>query len=294
MDVAVSMIGLGRMGSALARGFLSSGAHLTVWNRDINKARPLRAQGATVANSLGDALAASELIAVSVLDYKASHSLLFPVGAEHSLRGKAILEFTTGTPADARTAEARAKAAGADYLDGAVMCYPSGIGTPGATILYSGSKAVFDRYESLLRSLGGNAMYLGESVGAAATLDLALLDFYYGATAAMLHGFSICESEGFPLEPYAQALEGFAPILAQTAQIAAKMIPKRSYAGAEATNDIHAAAMAHIVRAARDAKLDPLPDRVMDYFTKALAKGHGPDEIPALYEAFRPVAIPKP
>lgn len=287
-DVTVSMIGLGRMGSALVRGFLSSGSRVTVWNRDPNKAHPLGAAGARVATSLAEALSASELIAVSVPDYKTSHSLLFSSDAEHLLRGKTIVEFTTGTPVDARTAEAKAKAAAADYLDSAVMCYPSGVGTPEATLLFSGSKQAFDRYEPALRSLGGNVMYLGENVAAAATLDLALLDYYYGAVAAMLHGFSICESEGFPLESYAQALEAIAPLLSQTAQIAAKMIPARSYAGTEATNDVHAAALAKIVLASQDAKLDPFPARVMDYFNKALAKGYGPDEIPALYETMRP------
>ncbi len=286
-DITVSMIGLGRMGSALAGGFLRSGSRVTVWNRDPNKAHSIGAEGATVATSLAEALSASDLIAVSVLDYKTSDSLLFSADVEHLLRGRTILELTTGTPVDARTAAAKAAAAAAVYLDGAMMCYPSDVGKPETTIAFSGSRQAFDRYESLLRSLGGNAMYLGENVAAAATLDLALVDYYYGAVVAMLHGFSICESEGFPLESYAQAVEAIAPVLGRTAQIAAKMIPARSYAGAEATNDVHAAALAKIVRTSQEAKLDPFPHRVMDYFNKALAKGHGPDEIPALYETMR-------
>jgi 3-hydroxyisobutyrate dehydrogenase-like beta-hydroxyacid dehydrogenase len=287
MDVRISMIGLGRMGSALARGFLRCGATVTVWNRDPAKAEALRGEGAIVARSLAEALQASDLIAVSVLDTAASHALLFSPESAPLLRGKAILDFTTSTPAVAREAMQHATETGAQYLDGALMCYPSGVGTPDATILFSGAKTVFDRYEPQLKALG-NAMFLGDKVGAAATLDLALLDFYYGATAAMLHGVAMCESENFPLEIYAKALAGFAPIVAQTAELATTMVPARRYAGSEATNDIHAAALALIVRAAKDAKLDPFPERIMGYFKSALAKGHGPDEIVALVETMRP------
>jgi 3-hydroxyisobutyrate dehydrogenase-like beta-hydroxyacid dehydrogenase len=287
-EKTVTMLGLGRMGTALARGWAKAGARVTVWNRDASKAEALRGEGFAVAGSLAEALAASDTIAVSVLNYAAGGSLLFGDQTRGLLRGKSIIEFTTGTPAEAREAGKRAGEAGAGYLDAAIMAYPSGIGTAEATILFSGSQDVFSRHESPLRVLGGNTMYLGDNVGAAATLDLALLDFYYGANVAILHGASICQSEGFPLEIYAKALEGFAPILTATAQLGARMIPARSYVGTEATNDIHAAALAHIVRASRDAKLDGFPAVVMSYFDKALAKGHGPDEIVALYEAMRP------
>lgn len=287
-QTTVTMLGLGRMGSALARGFRKGGAQVTVWNRDAAKAEALRGEGFAVAGSLADAIRASDTVAVSVLNYSASSGLLFGEPVRRLLKGKSIIEFTTGTPAEAREASRQAAEAGAEYLDAAIMAYPSGIGTPEATILFSGNQDVFSRHAAELRVLGGNAMYLGDNVGAAATLDLALLDFYYGANVAILHGASICQSEGFPLEIYAKALAGFAPILTATAELGAKMIPARKYAGTEATNDIHAAALEHIVRAAREARLDGFPSMIMGYFEKALAKGHGADEIVALYEAMRP------
>jgi 3-hydroxyisobutyrate dehydrogenase-like beta-hydroxyacid dehydrogenase len=47
----VTVIGLGLMGTALARGLLRSGARVTVWNRSIAKAAPLVAEGAALAPS---------------------------------------------------------------------------------------------------------------------------------------------------------------------------------------------------------------------------------------------------
>ena len=284
---SVSLLGLGQMGSALARAMLRSDVPLTVWNRSPAKSAPFAREGATVAGSLLEAVRASELVMICVLDYTTTAEMLNPTEVRAALRGKTLLQLSTGTPADAREAQAAAREAGAEYLDGALMCYPSGIGTAEATILLSGSKAVFERCEALLRVLGGNASYVGKPVGAASALDLALLDFYYGATTALLHGFAICEAERIDFDVYVKSLPAFTPILAYTADLAARMIPERKYPGSEATNDIHAAALAHIVRASRDAGLDPYPEAVLAYFKKAQALGYGGDEIPAVYEAMR-------
>jgi 3-hydroxyisobutyrate dehydrogenase-like beta-hydroxyacid dehydrogenase len=44
----ITVIGLGNMGSALARALLESGCAVTVWNRSLQKAAPLADNGAVV------------------------------------------------------------------------------------------------------------------------------------------------------------------------------------------------------------------------------------------------------
>ena len=287
MKNTVSLLGLGQMGAALARSLLKTGVRLTVWNRTPAKAAPFAAEGAAVAESPLDAIKASELVAICVLDYPTTAAMLDPREVRAALHGKTIIQLSTGTPSDARSAEAAAREVGAEYLDGALMCYPSGIGTAEATILLSGSKAVFDRYESLLRALGGNASYVGAPVGNASALDLALLDFYYGASTSIMHGFAMCDAERIDVNAYAQSLSALMPLLTYTAELSAKLIAERKYAGSEATIDIHTAALEHIVRASREAGLAPLPEAALAYLKKAQARGHGGDEIAALYEVMR-------
>ena len=107
----VTVIGLGLMGSALARTFLSAGLQLTVWNRTAEKARPF--DGASrVARSLGEACAAGSVIVVSLLDYKASDTLLRRPEVEGVLRSKVLVQLSTGTPADARNCERWAQSVG--------------------------------------------------------------------------------------------------------------------------------------------------------------------------------------
>jgi 3-hydroxyisobutyrate dehydrogenase-like beta-hydroxyacid dehydrogenase len=64
----VTVVGLGLMGQALAEAFLCDGHPTTVWNRTAAKADRLVAQGAKLADSVGDAVAASPLVVVCVSD----------------------------------------------------------------------------------------------------------------------------------------------------------------------------------------------------------------------------------
>ena len=72
----VSVLGLGNMGSALARAFLAREHQVTVWSRTAHRAEPLRNVGAAVATTPCAAVAASPLVVVCMLRYPD----LYPVG----------------------------------------------------------------------------------------------------------------------------------------------------------------------------------------------------------------------
>jgi len=78
---AVSVLGLGPMGQALAGAFLKNGHPVTVWNRTPGKAGDLTRQGAVLAESVTDAASASELIMICVLDYNAVRAILSNIAA---------------------------------------------------------------------------------------------------------------------------------------------------------------------------------------------------------------------
>ena len=192
----ITMIGLGAMGSALARALLKSGHGLTVWNRTPQKMEPFAALGAETAESVADAVRASPVIMVCIDNYAATKQLLSSDDVVPHLAGRTVIQLGTGTPKEARDTEIWLKECGADYLDGAIDPYPDGIGAADARILFSGSKAAFQRSEAVLKCLGGDLRYLGENVGAAAALDLAELSESLGKYAGLVHGARLCEAEG--------------------------------------------------------------------------------------------------
>ncbi len=115
----VTVLGLGRMGSALAAAFLAAGHSTTVWNRTPGKADELAARGARHAGSVAEAVAAAPLVVVCVADDEAVHQLLDPL--DGALAGRTLVNLTTGTSAQARANAAWAKERGAAFLDGAIM-----------------------------------------------------------------------------------------------------------------------------------------------------------------------------
>lgn len=189
---ALTLLGLGDMGTALARTWLAAGHHLTVWNRTPAKAGPLAALGAVVATTPAEAVAASRLVVVCLLDDSSVGSALDGI----DLTGKDLVNLTTSTPAEGRARAAWAEEHGARYVDGGIMATPAMIGVPeaGGYVFYSGSRGLFDSHRAVLEVPAG-ARFVGEDPGHAALHDVALLSAMYGMFAGISHAYALIEGE---------------------------------------------------------------------------------------------------
>ncbi|TKK87437.1 NAD(P)-dependent oxidoreductase [Herbidospora galbida] len=201
----LTLLGLGAMGTALARAWLAAGYPLTVWNRTAGRAAPLAAEGAAVAATAAEAVAAGDLVVVCLLDDASVGEALAGV----DLTGKDLVNLTTGTPAQARARAEWAESRGARFLDGGIMAVPPMIGVPesGGYVLYSGSRALFDaRHDALAVPAG--ARYVGTDPGFAALHDVALLSAMTGMFAGVSHAFALLRGEDL-------APKDFAPLLVE-------------------------------------------------------------------------------
>src|SRR5688500_449884 len=91
---AVTVIGLGAMGSKMAETFLAAGHPTTVWNRTPGRAAQLVAAGATEAGTAAEAVAASTLIVISQVDYAAMDNSLQGV----DLTGRVLVNLSSDSP----------------------------------------------------------------------------------------------------------------------------------------------------------------------------------------------------
>ncbi len=189
----LTLLGLGDMGTALARSWLAAGHPLTVWNRTPAKAGPLVDEGARTAATAAGALesAAGPVILCLLDDASVGEAL---DGAD--LHGKDLINLTTSTPAQARQRARWAQERGARFLDGGIMAVPPMIGRPetGGYVLYSGDHALFERHREALEVPAG-ARFVGADAGHAALHDVALLSAMTGMFAGLTHAFALVAPE---------------------------------------------------------------------------------------------------
>ncbi|WP_131735514.1 NAD(P)-dependent oxidoreductase [Actinomadura roseirufa] len=281
----VTVIGLGLMGRALAGVFVRDGYPTTVWNRTAAKAEELVAQGATLAGSVGEAVAASPLVVVCVSDYEAVHGLLDPLGED--LDGRVLVNLTSGTSQGAReTAEWAAKR-GAAYLDGAIMATPPAVGAD-AVVLLSGPQSAFDQHESALRGLGEGTTYLGADHGLSSLYDVAVLSLMWNILNGFLHGAALLGAAGVDATTAApilgkaiETVNGWIPGYAQ-------QIDDGSYPAHDSTIDTHLGAMEHVIHESEAFGVNAdLPKFIKALTDRAVADGHGGDGYAALIDLFR-------
>lgn len=199
----LTLLGLGDMGTALARAWLAAEHPLTVWNRSPSRAEPLAVEGAKVARTAADAVAASDLVVVCLLDDASVGEVL----AGTDLTGKDLVNLTTGTPAQARARARWADERGVRFLDGGIMAVPPMIGSPqsGGYVFYSGSRALFDAHHSTL-AIPAGTIYVGEDPAFAALYDVALLSAMTGLLAGVAHAFALTRNEDIALKDFASLL----------------------------------------------------------------------------------------
>lgn len=274
------------MGGALAACFAEAGVPLAVWNRSPGKARRFEGR-AMLAPSAASACAFAEIIVVCLSHYSDSIEVLDAAAAQVPLEGKLLVQIGSGTASDARMMQAWGRAHGIAYLDAAILAYPNTVGTPHAAVFYAGDEQLYERHEATLKVLGGGTRYVGEAIGAAAALDCALLDYFYGATLALFHGAALCASEDVPLPAYFEGTKAIGALLDATSATGRAMIDRENYAGEDCNLDTHVDALRHVQRMSHDNELDTrFPDAVHALYRKAAA-ARGDEEIAAIYELLK-------
>ena len=192
----VTVIGLGAMGSALARTVLQAGYSVTVWNRSAEKIKPLVDIGASKGATFSAAIQASRCVLACVDCYATFDSLLNDENTIRYLKGKTFVQFAQGTPTEARSSEAWLSNHGASYLDGTIFCFPSMLGDSESTILIGGNQSCYESVQKYLNPLGGDLKFLGENIGAAAAVGLGVLSVSAALYMGVAHGAQICKNEG--------------------------------------------------------------------------------------------------
>jgi 3-hydroxyisobutyrate dehydrogenase-like beta-hydroxyacid dehydrogenase len=279
----VTVIGLGPMGQAMVNVLLGHGHPVTVWNRTASRAADLVARGAKPAATPADAVAASELVLLSLTDYQAMYEILDGVGAA-ALDGRVLVNLSSDTPERTRQAAAWAAERGASFVAGGIMVPAPLVGQDGAYVFYSGSRPACAAHQSTLRLIGQPA-FVGDDPGLAQLFYQAQLDIFLTALSSFLHAAALVASAGVSAKEFLPwAVSNFDSLSSYLPE-AAQAIDDGEHPGALATATMMGATADHIVAASQAAGIDlELPRAVQSHYQRAIAAGHGRDGWTSLYE----------
>lgn len=287
----VTVIGLGPMGQATVRILLATGHPVTVWNRTPARADALVSEGAGRAETVPQALAASDVVLLSLTDYQAMDDIL---GAHTSaLAGKTLVNLSSDTPERTRKAAQWASEHGAAFLTGGLMSPAPMLGTEDAWAYYSGPAEMYEHVRGVLEPIG-TPKYVGPDPGAAQLLYQAQLDVFLTALAGLLHGTALAGAAGVSAQdflPDALRTIGDIPAMIDDGGDLGRSIDAGDHPGDLSTTDMMGATADHIVGASRALGLDlALPSAVQHLYARAREAGRGQQNWTSLIEVIKPTS----
>jgi 3-hydroxyisobutyrate dehydrogenase len=274
---AVAVVGLGAMGSRIARRLIASENEVVVWNREASKAEELVGAGAVAASSPADATRRSDAVITMVTGPKALDAVVAgPDGiAEAATPSTTLIQMSTvGPPATVRAAAALPD--GARLLDAPVLGSLSEVESGTLVVFAGGPEALVREWEPLLSQLG-RVIHVGD-VGAGSAAKLVANATLVGTVALLGESIALADRLGLERDVGFDVLAA-TPLAAQAERrrqsIESGDYPPRfalSLARKDADLVLAAAEDLRVVRAARE------------WLLEAERAGHGDDDYSAVLE----------
>jgi 3-hydroxyisobutyrate dehydrogenase-like beta-hydroxyacid dehydrogenase len=195
MQERIGVIGLGRMGRALAQRLAGQGLPVTGWTR--SGGDPGIA-GLVLAPGLGDAVAASDILLLSLFDDAAVREMLARL-ARLDLAGRLIVETSTVSPAVVRDAEPAIAAAGGRLIDAPISGGPEMVAAGTIGLYVGGAEADVARFAPIAGRLSSRVVPVG-GLGAGHAAKIVNNAAMGGVWQAMIESFRLGARLGLDLE----------------------------------------------------------------------------------------------
>ncbi len=174
-NTRLGFIGIGNMGSRMAKRLLDHGYQVIAYNRSREAAEALVKYGATVADSMAELASEADVILSSLTNDDAVKSVYTdPKGVfAHLRRGSAIIEMSTVLPATSRELYDLSREAGVKFLDSPVSGSTPSAEEGTLTLFCGGDEELFQAAQPIFSSIARQYFYLGGS-GSGTAMKLGL------------------------------------------------------------------------------------------------------------------------
>jgi 3-hydroxyisobutyrate dehydrogenase-like beta-hydroxyacid dehydrogenase len=270
----IGFIGLGNMGAAMATRLLKAGFSVRVYNRTVEKARPLLAQGATLARSPADAVEPGGIVVTMLTDDRSVEGVTLGTNGLLERLGDGVhLSMSTIAPHTAHRLAGLHRERGASYVASPVFGKPDVAAQAKLWIASSGDAAARARVRPIQQAIGQRIVDFGDDPGAANVIKLAGNFMFGAAIEAMAEAFTLAQKHGVPRR---QAYEFFTQTLFDCPAYHAygELIASEHYQPVGARPSLIRKDFGLILEAA-DEELVPMPlaELVHERLTATVAKG---------------------
>ena len=203
----IAVLGLGLMGTPMAKRLCAADHIVQVWNRSPHKAEALRPFGALPHAQLADAVRGADLVITMLENGATVADVLFSQGAAHAMRpGTLVVDMSSIKPIEARDHAARLSELQIDYLDAPVSGGTVGAEAGTLAIMAGGKSADFARALPAFQALG-RATHVGPT-GAGQLAKLANQMIVGGTIGIIAEALLLCEKGGANMGKVREAIGG--------------------------------------------------------------------------------------
>lgn len=162
--IAVAFLGLGAIGTPMARRIADAGFELAVWNRSADRAENLaRSTGARAAATPADAARNASVVITCLPASAEVEAVAFGDDglASSMVAGSILVDCTSGDPHVSRSIAGRLASQGVDFLDAPVSGGVVGAETGKLTVMCGGGAAVLERARPVVQAFGAKIILCG-------------------------------------------------------------------------------------------------------------------------------------
>jgi len=156
MDNKIAVLGMGQMGSGMARRLVGQGRDVVGYDLNTQTRQALRKEGLIIADSLAEAVAGRQIIMTSLPDPKAIRAAWLDEDGliANAEEGSLIIELSTIDPATMKEVGEAAVARGLEVVDCPVSGGPVEASEGKMVLIVGGPEATISRAEPVLKLLG--------------------------------------------------------------------------------------------------------------------------------------------
>jgi len=269
----IAFLGIGLMGSQMAKRLREAGHAVRVWNRSREKAVAWAKDGGTVCETPEQAATGALEVHLMLADDKAVETALF--GEHGALRTLAhdslVVDHSTVSVNGTKERAARLATGGWRFLQAPCLASPTAVSQGQGLMLVGGPQEVYRSDEATLRQIIERLWWVGEKTEDAAAFKLMANAMLVCIVEALAEYFAIGQANGITGERAMQLFEHFDP--GSTIKLRGPRMAKGDYTPAftlgMAQKDVRL-----MLEAAGDAATVPALKAIYDKLARAVDRGH--------------------